>query len=141
MKIHFERTGGFMGLRMVATFDTAELPEEEATKIHELLDEIDFFELPAYLESPQSGMDQFQYVLTVSEETAAPDRNNHGFMMGDDDDEDGEPFPTFWGGGERHEESRTTPQEHTHTVTFSDAAAPLEMLPLLRMLTRMAHGE
>jgi len=35
-----------------------------------------------------------------------------------------------------------TPEDgEAHTVRFTDTAAPLEMLPLVRQLTRMARGQ
>ncbi len=100
MKIEFERTGGFMGLRLVAEIDTAELSPEEAEIIHTLLTDANFFALPEELSPTTAGMDYFQYRLTVIPE-------------------DGE----------------------AHTVRFTDTAAPLEILPLVRRLTRMARGQ
>ena len=137
MKIYFERTGGFMGLRMVASFDTKDLPEEEAATIRELLDEVDFFELPSHLESQTPGMDQFHYVLSVSTThiTLSRAESRH-----EDSTEDRRPsyLPEE---SETENQLATEPEPRFHTVEFSDAAAPLEMLPLVRMLTRMARGQ
>ncbi len=152
MKIHFERTGGFMGLRMVAAIDTDDLPEEEAATLHELLDKVDFFELPARLDSPDPAMDQFHYVLSVSREEPSPPGEVHTFWNRvDDEEEDEDESSAAHGFGDRalrDRDSRTSGADldtdsagAAHTVSFTDAAAPLEMLPLIRMLTRMAHGE
>lgn len=67
MRIEFERTGGFMGLVMNATFDTDELPEEDVKALQELLDAAKFFELPAILPPPpaSAGADNFQYTVSV----------------------------------------------------------------------------
>lgn len=100
MKIEFERTGGFMGLRIFAEIDTADLPPEEAEAIHKLLAEANFFALSEELTASTPGTDYFHYRLTVTPE-------------------DGE----------------------AHTVRFTDSAAPLEMLPLVRRLTRLARGQ
>jgi hypothetical protein len=64
-KIFFERSGGFMG-RKVATLDL-ELPEDLAETLEEMLDEADFFELPADLTRPPMP-DAFTYTITVSSE-------------------------------------------------------------------------
>lgn len=140
MKIHFERTGGFMGLRMVTTIDTDDLPEEEAEVLCRLFDDVDFFELPARLDSPDPAMDQFHYVLSVSREEIPPPREVRSFWNRFDDDEDDEAHDdrNF---AEREDAPVSAGGEETHTVTFTDAAAPSEMQPLIRMLTRMAHGE
>jgi hypothetical protein len=63
-QIKFERTGGFAGMRMAAEFEPNELPEEQARTLMELLDDIDFNELPAHIAS-KPGADQFTYAITV----------------------------------------------------------------------------
>ena len=66
-KIFFERTGGFIGRKVTATLDLKELPEDLAEALEEMLDEADFFELPADLtKSPMP--DAFTYTITVSSE-------------------------------------------------------------------------
>lgn len=151
MRVYFERTGGFMGMRIVASFDTQELPEEDAKNLIDLLDEVDFFQLPPRLEASTPGMDQFHYVLTVSTEqvigftqdaptpppTSLPE--DEAFTPMTEEDDDDIEFDML-------DDLEDTPDEedeqaHAHTVEFTDAAAPLEMLPLVRMLTRMARGQ
>ena len=64
-KIFFERTGGFMGRKVSASIDLDDLPDEQAELLDELLDEADFFELPADLTQPTMP-DAFTYNITVS---------------------------------------------------------------------------
>jgi hypothetical protein len=63
-KILFERTGGFMGRKVSVTIDLEELPDEQAEALGELLDEADFFKLPADLTQP-TVPDAFTYNITV----------------------------------------------------------------------------
>jgi len=63
-KILFERTGGFMGRKVSVTIDLDDLPEEQAEALDEMLDEADFFELPADLTKPAIP-DAFTYNITV----------------------------------------------------------------------------
>ena len=65
MHIHFERTGGFAGLRLIATVHTESLSPEEARELHEMVDAAGFFDLPAALTTARPGADRFQYRLTV----------------------------------------------------------------------------
>jgi hypothetical protein len=69
MKIAFERSGGFAGLRLSATFDTELLPSETAAALARLIEEADFFNLPAILTGSPNAADMYQYVLTVEDET------------------------------------------------------------------------
>jgi len=66
-KIFFERTGGFMGRKVNATIDLDDLPDEQAELLDDLLDDADFFELPADLTRPAMP-DAFTYNITVSSE-------------------------------------------------------------------------
>lgn len=65
MRIDFERTGGFMGVRIAGTFDTKSLPMEEAIDILDMVDDASFFELPEAVTGKAEAADQFQYRLTV----------------------------------------------------------------------------
>ena len=65
MLIHFERTGGFAGMRKAITLDTGSLPRDEAGKLDELVKNADFFNLPEKFPVPKRGADHFQYRLTV----------------------------------------------------------------------------
>ena len=55
---------------MVMSFDvnTDMLLPEESEELNQLVDSADFFELPAEILSQESGVDQFQYRLTVETE-------------------------------------------------------------------------
>jgi hypothetical protein len=63
-RIKFERTGGFAGMRIAADIEPQELPEDQARTIMELLDDMDFGELPEHIMN-NSGADQFTYSITV----------------------------------------------------------------------------
>ncbi|NJR50895.1 MAG: hypothetical protein HC780_16305 [Leptolyngbyaceae cyanobacterium CSU_1_3] len=66
MRVLFERTGGFAGLVMTATIDTATLLPPEANQVCQLVAAADFFNLPATIASP-SQPDRFQYQITIEE--------------------------------------------------------------------------
>jgi hypothetical protein len=68
MRIVFERTGGFAGLKLRASFDAAVLPRGQARRLRQLLDDSRFFELPLRMESRAQRPDLFQYRLTVEKE-------------------------------------------------------------------------
>ncbi len=68
MRIHFERTGGFAGMRMTATVDTESLPAEEGGELQELVEAAGFFDLPAVITIGAPGADRFRYKLTVEAE-------------------------------------------------------------------------
>jgi hypothetical protein len=67
MRIYFERSGGFMGLRITGTVDTDTLPTDEAAHLQEMIEAAGFFELPETLSSSGSGADLFQYKLVVED--------------------------------------------------------------------------
>lgn len=69
MHIIFERSGGFAGMRVAYSVDTENIPPEEALSIQELVEQADFFNLPAVTSGKSSLPDQFQYVLTLETET------------------------------------------------------------------------
>jgi hypothetical protein len=64
-KIKFERTGGFAGIRLAAEIEVNELPEDQKKEILELLDELDFEELPAKLGGKMPVPDEFVYSIVV----------------------------------------------------------------------------
>jgi hypothetical protein len=66
-KILFERTGGFMGRKVSVTINLDDLPDDQANLLNELLDNTDFFELPANLTQPAMP-DAFTYNITISSE-------------------------------------------------------------------------
>jgi hypothetical protein len=72
MRIHFERTGGFAGTRLVATVDSQMLPPEDAGNLHGMVEAAGFFDLPSVIAAKTPGADRFQYRLTVE----TPDRRH-----------------------------------------------------------------
>jgi Emfourin len=83
-RIKFERTGGFAGMRIASDLKLDDLPEEQARAISELLDDLDFEELPEQMMNDAGMPDQFTYVITVktkkgehtvvTSETSAPEK-------------------------------------------------------------------
>jgi hypothetical protein len=78
MRVYFERSGGFGGMRLTAELDTDQLQAtygatrvqrallpEEAHHLERLVESSDFFALPARTSSAARGADRFQYVITV----------------------------------------------------------------------------
>src|SRR5260370_42038077 len=63
MRIEFTRSGGFGGMRLSRTFDTGQLPEEEARQLDQLVDAANFFSLPETLQ--YAGADKFQYKISI----------------------------------------------------------------------------
>jgi hypothetical protein len=66
MKIDYERTGGFAGMRTTATFDLDAMPPDDAARIRELLDTAHFDQLPERIESQSAVADQFTHKITVT---------------------------------------------------------------------------
>jgi len=64
-RIKFERTGVFAGIRIAKDLKLDDLPDEQARTISELLDDMDFNELPEQLTGKQDMPDQFTYTITV----------------------------------------------------------------------------
>lgn len=63
-RIKFERTGGFAGMTIAKDLRLEDLPDDQANTILELLDDMDFGELPEQM-LDESGPDQFTYTITV----------------------------------------------------------------------------
>lgn len=66
MKIEFVRSGGFAGIRLARTVDTAALPPTEAQKLENLVEGVGFFELPEIPQPPKAIPDSFTYRITVT---------------------------------------------------------------------------
>ena len=77
-RIKFERTGGFAGMTIARDLKLDELTEEQANTLVELLDDLDFEELPEQMTGEPSMPDQFTYRITV--ETP---RGEHTVVTGD----------------------------------------------------------
>ena len=65
MRIQFERSGGFAGIRLTTSVDSAALPDDDARRLREMVDGAGFFELPPVIGKP--APDRFQYRLTVED--------------------------------------------------------------------------
>lgn len=68
MRIQFERTGGFAGMRTAATIDTDLLSPQDGQEVKQLVDAARFFKLPPKITGRSQGADQFRYKLTVESE-------------------------------------------------------------------------
>jgi hypothetical protein len=66
-RITFERTGGFMGLKVNLSLNLDELPNDQAQTLERLLDEADFFNLPTDLVT-RPAPDAFHYTISVEME-------------------------------------------------------------------------
>ena len=77
-RIQFERTGGFAGIRFAADFKPDELPREQSKELFDLLDDLDFDELPENMYGESLIPDSFTYSITV--ETT---RKTHTVVTGD----------------------------------------------------------
>lgn len=67
-RIKFERTGGFAGMRIAADIEPDELSDEQTQALLDVLDALDFPELPENLMSDSSMPDEFTYTITVEAE-------------------------------------------------------------------------
>jgi hypothetical protein len=65
MRIYFERTGGFLGMRLAVEVMTESLSSAEAEEMEALVESAHFFDLPSILKPPTEGADRFQYKLSV----------------------------------------------------------------------------
>ena len=77
-RIKFERSGGFAGMTIARDLKLDDLPDEQAHTLLELLDDLDFEELPEQMTRSESMPDQFTYTITV--ETR---RGEHTVVTGD----------------------------------------------------------
>lgn len=67
MQVTIERTGGFTGIPLTKTVNSATLSQQEAARLHQIMAAADFFKLPSKIPStPQP--DRFQYRITVEQE-------------------------------------------------------------------------
>lgn len=77
-RIKYERTGGFTGMRFHADFDPGDLPDEQSRPLLDLLDKMDFDELPEDLTGNPAHPDQFTYTITVQTH-----KEEHTVIVGD----------------------------------------------------------
>ncbi len=66
MQITVERSGGFTGLPLTITVDTADLSPDQAAQLRGLVEAVDFFHLPTTLAAPPQP-DRFDYEITIQE--------------------------------------------------------------------------
>jgi hypothetical protein len=67
MRIHFERGGGFAGIRLKSDVDTASLPPDDAKVIEELVKEAHLEDLPAVSRASAKARDTFEYLVSVED--------------------------------------------------------------------------
>lgn len=67
MRISFERSGGFAGITTKTTVDEKDLGPDEAQKLRQLVEEVDFFHLSKKIMAGSSRPDRFQYDLSLEE--------------------------------------------------------------------------
>jgi hypothetical protein len=79
MKITFQRSGGFAGVRVSKTLDTADLTPTDASKLQQLITAADFFRLPETITASKPQPDRFQYRVTV-----ADNEQEHTVMMSEE---------------------------------------------------------
>ena len=66
MKIDFERTGGFAGMRMAILIDVDSLPDQEAQALRKLVKNADFFSF-SDVSSGKAVPDSFQYRISIED--------------------------------------------------------------------------
>ena len=64
-QIHFERSGGLLGDNISTDLDLAEMPDDEAQNLQNLIMDCDFFNLPQDM-AGSSMPDEFHYVISVN---------------------------------------------------------------------------
>ena len=64
-RIKFERSGGFAGIRMAADLKPDDMPADQAHMVSELINDLDFDQLPERMIGDSKMPDQFTYTITV----------------------------------------------------------------------------
>jgi hypothetical protein len=67
MLIEYKRSGGFAGLRISATIDSAKLTAEVAATLEDLVKNSSFFDLPEMIIPSNISPDRFQYEITIKQ--------------------------------------------------------------------------
>jgi hypothetical protein len=65
MRVFFERSGGFAGMKLHRAIDSKDLSPDQARRLDLLLKQSRLFDLPDNIQRSPSGMDRFYYRLTV----------------------------------------------------------------------------
>ncbi|MFN2228262.1 MAG: protealysin inhibitor emfourin [Anaerolineae bacterium] len=68
MRIEFERTGGFAGMRLSTSVDVADLSPRDQETLESAVESADFFQLPRQMNSAAPGADRLQYHLVIEQE-------------------------------------------------------------------------
>ncbi len=68
VRIDVVRSGGFAGMTMRSAVDTAELPPEQAARLEQAIERIDFAELQRAPSASASKVDRFQYDLIITDD-------------------------------------------------------------------------
>jgi hypothetical protein len=68
MHIQFERTGGFAGMPLSVTIDTAALAADQNQSLQDAIAGARFFDLPAQLSAPSQIADQYHYRVTIEDQ-------------------------------------------------------------------------
>jgi len=66
MHVTIKRTGGFTGIPLTKIIDSANLPQQEAVRLYQMMAAADFFELPPTIPSPPQP-DRFHYQISVEQ--------------------------------------------------------------------------
>ncbi len=69
MRVEYERTGGFAGMRIAASFDLAELQPAEAAETRQLIESAGFRDLPEDISDGAAIPDQFTHKITITGDT------------------------------------------------------------------------
>ena len=64
MKINFERTGGFAGIKQAVSLDLDSLSVEDSSALQKLIKDADLFNMPGPDTQP-AARDGFQYTITI----------------------------------------------------------------------------
>lgn len=62
--ISYKRMGGLLGQEIAANFDLNSMPITDAQRLHDLINESNFFEIPVVNVVP-SGPHEFAYTITI----------------------------------------------------------------------------
>jgi hypothetical protein len=63
--INFKRTGGIMGRETEVDIDLNRLPASESQRVHQLVTESKFFEIPLFNSPVSTSPDEFEYTITI----------------------------------------------------------------------------
>jgi len=67
--ISYKRRGGPLGQEITASFDLNSMPAGDSRRLHQLLKESNFFEIPV-VDAVPSSPDEFEYIITVISENS-----------------------------------------------------------------------